>query len=49
MAAAFEKSPAGQRRNQELQMPYDRAMNSENALVRYLVPRTSPNCVEAFG
>ncbi len=37
MAAAFDKSPAGQRRNQELQTPYEPLPADENALVRLTI------------
>ena len=41
MAAAFDKSPAGQRRNQELQTPYEPHPADENALVRLAMPRNT--------
>ena len=44
MAAAFEKSPAGQRRAQELQTPYEPTPSDENALVRLTMLRQESAC-----
>ncbi len=48
MAAAFDKSPAGQRRNQELQSPYEPLPADENALVCWMIPQSRPFfCMQA--